>query len=244
MSVVNVKSYLIALLLSALVLTFAFTPLSGSQVIRQYDPWADINDDGKIDARDITYLVINFGTSGTPINKTQLLLEILAKIEALEARVNALEANYSVTNIKLAPYAIPFNSTYSHSYAEVGSTWYDMPDMKITINISRPSCLLILFSAQIWHTTWDINIPMYVYVRALVDNIPALPYWVAITPYTSPELAWPANHRHALLLGARSFNFYSQSVSEGVHTVAIQWCTSDGLGAVAYRTLIVIALPV
>lgn len=232
-----------ALCLSGVILALAFTPISSSQTARKYDPWLDINDDGIINIYDVVSVCAAYGSKGTPINKTQLLLEILTKIEALEARVKALEANYSITNIKLAPYAIPFNSTYSHSYAEVGSTWYDMPDMTVTINVSRPSCLLILFSAQIWHKTWDIDIPMYIWVRALVDNKPALPYFVAITPYTSPELAWPANHRHALLYGARSFNFYSPSVSEGVHTVTIQWRTSHGLGAVAYRTLIVIALP-
>jgi hypothetical protein len=50
-------------LLSALV--FAVLPV-GSQWQRQYDPWADINDDGKIDAKDIGYVCTLYGKSGDP----------------------------------------------------------------------------------------------------------------------------------------------------------------------------------
>ena len=48
-----------------------------------YDPWIDTNDDGIIDAIDLQALATIYSNSGTPINKTALLLE-------LEARINSL----------------------------------------------------------------------------------------------------------------------------------------------------------
>jgi len=62
----NWKSFLAATMLTALMLSLAFIPLSGSQTTFQYDPWADINDDGKIDAKDIGYTCRLFGTTGDP----------------------------------------------------------------------------------------------------------------------------------------------------------------------------------
>jgi len=56
-----------------------------------YDPWIDLDDDGDIDIFDIVKMAGAYGTSGTPINKTELLLELAAGIEALNATVAALE---------------------------------------------------------------------------------------------------------------------------------------------------------
>lgn len=50
----------------------------------EYDPWVDINDDGIIDIFDIVTLAVRYGATGTPINKTALLLDLLARVEALE----------------------------------------------------------------------------------------------------------------------------------------------------------------
>jgi hypothetical protein len=64
-----------------------------------YDPWVDLNDDGNIDYNDLYIFARAYGSSGTPINKTALLLELLARIDSLNAslielksRVEALEA--------------------------------------------------------------------------------------------------------------------------------------------------------
>ena len=55
-----------AVALTTLMLALALAPPSGSQLQRQYDPWADIDDDGKIDMRDIGYVCRLFGTTGDP----------------------------------------------------------------------------------------------------------------------------------------------------------------------------------
>jgi hypothetical protein len=62
----NWKSFLAAAVLTALMLSLAFIKLSGSQTTFQYDPWADINDDGYIDGKDISYTCRLFGTTGDP----------------------------------------------------------------------------------------------------------------------------------------------------------------------------------
>ena len=62
----NWKNYLVAVLLCSMILALAFIHNSGSQTTFQYDPWADINDDGKIDAKDIGYTCRLFGTIGDP----------------------------------------------------------------------------------------------------------------------------------------------------------------------------------
>jgi hypothetical protein len=62
----NVKNCLVAAVLSAIVLALVFIPLSGSQTAMPYDPWADINDDGYIDGKDVSYTARLFGTTGDP----------------------------------------------------------------------------------------------------------------------------------------------------------------------------------
>ena len=66
----------------AVVITFCLTatlfmiiPTNSSLRPRDYDPWYDINDDGKIDVKDVYKVSLKYGTSGTPINKTALFLE-------------------------------------------------------------------------------------------------------------------------------------------------------------------------
>ena len=62
----NWKNYLVAVLLCSMILALAFIHNSGSQTTFQYDPWADMNDDGKIDIKDIAYSSRLFGTLGDP----------------------------------------------------------------------------------------------------------------------------------------------------------------------------------
>lgn len=83
--------------------TFCFTttlfmvvPTRSSKETSSYDPWLDINDDGHINILDISSLAIIFGTSGSPVNKTALLLELQNKIETLEDTIKNLENNRTI----------------------------------------------------------------------------------------------------------------------------------------------------
>lgn len=62
-----------------------------------YDPWVDLNDDGKIDGKDIANVAARFGTLGTPINKTALLLEILSRIDQLNSTI--IEQQNTINNL-------------------------------------------------------------------------------------------------------------------------------------------------
>lgn len=69
--------------------------------IGEYDPWTDLNDDGIIDYLDISMAARAFGATGTPINKTALLLELLTKIDSLNATNLELQSEVDLLNSSL-----------------------------------------------------------------------------------------------------------------------------------------------
>jgi hypothetical protein len=83
-------------------LMFAVIPIRSSL---PYDPWADLRGpyedpniaDGKIDMRDIGYLASMFMTTGTPINKTELLLQLLDRLDQLNTTV--IEQQNMINNL-------------------------------------------------------------------------------------------------------------------------------------------------
>lgn len=90
----NRKDLIIAILATFCLTTTIFmilpTRSQSSTEEPEYDHWYDVNDDGKIDILDIVQLTIRYGATGTPINKTALLLELLDRVEILETQVEAL----------------------------------------------------------------------------------------------------------------------------------------------------------
>ena len=86
----------LAIIAFCLTATFIAIPTRSSKESSSYDPWLDINNDGVINIRDIYGIARLFGTSGSPVNKTALLLELQSKIETLEATVKTLEVNGTV----------------------------------------------------------------------------------------------------------------------------------------------------
>ncbi len=57
----------------------------------QWNPWLDSNCDGVIDITDIAVIISYYGTSGTPLNTTKLLLEVQAHVDELQTKVGNLE---------------------------------------------------------------------------------------------------------------------------------------------------------
>ena len=87
------------LLTFAAIVVMFFSFLTGTTATSSYNILADINDDGKIDIKDVAYVAIRFGELGIPINKTALLLyfnetvgELNASIVQLQLEVGNLEA--------------------------------------------------------------------------------------------------------------------------------------------------------
>jgi len=85
------KNTIITLLVAFSLAVALFTViLVGGQSV-EYDPWIDVNDDGKIDMKDIGQVARAFGATGTAINKTALLLELQDGLAELNATVNDLQ---------------------------------------------------------------------------------------------------------------------------------------------------------
>jgi len=114
----NRRQFVIATIFALISLTLAFTPFSIQ--VGTYDPWIDINEDGAIDGKDISILAKNFGTEGTPINKTAILLELQSKVEELiqnrtEIRI-VIQTNATVERLSFNGMSITDVYTYNVTY--------------------------------------------------------------------------------------------------------------------------------
>jgi hypothetical protein len=91
----KIRKDLIVVALATFCLTvtlFTALPTRSQSGMGEYDPWIDSNDDGIIDIFDAIHLAGAYGTEGTAINKTALLLELEARIDALNASLVELQS--------------------------------------------------------------------------------------------------------------------------------------------------------
>jgi hypothetical protein len=145
----NWKNYLVAVLLCSMILALAFIQNSGSQTTFQYDPWADINDDGKIDIKDVAYVSRLFGTFGDPVNKTALLYNVNATLTELLSRIDQL--NMSLTELKSIIEARMPKKGYAFIPAAAFNPEFDEMDNGVdTYNFIRGSVLVVLRSSRAW----------------------------------------------------------------------------------------------
>jgi len=251
------KKNLIFAILATFCLTailFTAIPIRSTPGPGEYDPWIDTNDDGIINYEDLFNLASRYGTFGTAINKTDLLLQLQSKIDILNAtlisltgRVEALEApesvtterlaNDSVTSVKLAPEAIPYATRSSSYETSTTDTEYTsmiagirpgipplITFMAVTVTVERASRLWIMFSAQARNTAVEPT-----WVRAWINGEEAAsPAEVQLTTYSS-YCSYACN-----------FVYYAAA---GTYTIMIQWKVDGGTGYVDNRALAVIALP-
>jgi len=124
------KELLIILITFCLTATlFSIIPV-GSQGVREYDPWYDMNDDGIIDLWDVYHMNMKYGTEGTPINKTDLFLQLLAKIDQLN--VTVIEQQSIINNLSnavtyLNETLVFLNSTKGLGPPDYDSGWTSIP---------------------------------------------------------------------------------------------------------------------
>ena len=140
-------------MLSSIVFSFSILSLliiipSTAVDLTSYDPLADINDDGKINIVDVTMVAKRFGTAGSPINKTDLLLEVQT--------ARAHNETYSAT--------LETKSGYDFE-------WRDLAAMSLDITVQTRCTLIITFSAQAITSTEYLALS----IRALVDSVPSNP---------------------------------------------------------------------
>jgi len=62
----KVKTFFLGCLIGMFVALLIYAPISQTQTERQYDPWADMNDDGVIDILDVVKVTTIYGTTGDP----------------------------------------------------------------------------------------------------------------------------------------------------------------------------------
>lgn len=111
-------------LVSALLYTSG--TITGRSEEKQYDPWVDLNDDGVVDIQDLVKIISLYGTHGTAINKTELLLELMSEIDSLNATLMELEStvNYlNTTVININETVAYLNSTQGLGVPDYDSGW-------------------------------------------------------------------------------------------------------------------------
>ena len=123
-----IASGIMSILLGSLLVNNVILAQTGSS---EYDPWADINDDGIIDMYDLAYLGKLYGTTGTPINKTALLLELQSRIDSLNASLIELQKH---SFIKTDDYIIEKDgSTFKAFNGTTGELAYGSSGLVATI---------------------------------------------------------------------------------------------------------------
>lgn len=113
-----------------------------------FNPWLDVTEDGYGGIDDIVAVAEHFGESGTPIDRSELMLELQTAHVHNEA--------YSETTETRSGY---------------DWVWQDLPAMNVQVTPQTNCILVITFSAEAITSTSFLEI----YVRALVDLTPANP---------------------------------------------------------------------
>ena len=135
-------------------LLFEVIPIN-SQSAGEYDPWIDINDDGKIDMKDVGTVARAFGASGTPINKTELLLELQDRVSDLAGRIAV------------------FNTTCADGIIEtVSKYWEPIPDMKLHLTINRTCFLRVTIGIKLM---FNCSHSYEAYIKVLLNSTTATP---------------------------------------------------------------------
>ncbi len=89
-----------------------------------YDPWLDLNDDGKIDIFDVVMVANSYGTSGKPFNKTAALLELQTQVSILDATISARLPPVDFLSIPAAAFTSEGDSPENQKRLNLGSYIY------------------------------------------------------------------------------------------------------------------------
>jgi len=156
-------------LVTLLIASMFFVGITTSTV--EYDPWVDLDDDGDIDMFDVVNMAGRYGTSGTPINKTALLLELQSKIDSLNASLIELKDWANTTAEKLEQTKTIRFYEPNETMVDVNSVWVDAASFVWTPNNTDNNQIvsLILF---------------YEFATIVPAGVADFDYQIAINGYT------------------------------------------------------------
>jgi len=123
----RIKSlYLLNIILTIVLLTSVFANAAINRTVTadtpEYDPWKDLNLDGKINLSDLIKLCRYFGTEGTPINTTALLLELNNTVHEHQTRIDSLNASLLALGAYLNTKINSLNATFQSKIDSLNST--------------------------------------------------------------------------------------------------------------------------
>jgi len=102
----------------------------------EYDLWRDLNDDGIINIYDVVMVTGIYGSTGTPMNKTELLLELMERIEVLNATIIDQQNTINYLNeavIHLNETVMILNGT-GLGAPDYDSGWFAMPIGQVVLH--------------------------------------------------------------------------------------------------------------
>ncbi len=195
--------------------------------IGEYDPWMDTNDDGRIDMRDIGNLARMYGAEGTPINKTEMLLELQERLDALNATVLTLEEQIALLGgacaVEVGEFDGEVNSDIVEKEAvttinfETSFTSIDPPEMFVIVVLKGPADGLvegaaikavesIKGSAGNW-TGFDLTVSKYIDGSSISDATRVFVSWMAVgtestgTLVVAGSIPYDANGVYDIVIG-------------------------------------------
>ena len=217
-----------------------------------YDPWIDLDDDGDIDIFDIVQMAGAYGTTGTPINKTELLLELAARLDLLNATVMALQGGYvaetgefdGVVNADMVEKAgvttINFNTPF---------TSVEKPGMVISVvlkhaanGLTEGSAIRVVEDVKGTSGNWygfDLTVSKYSDGASIDDLTQVYVTWVAIgTESTSPARAYASTFSDSTDASGNVYVSYpvGKFAATPSLSVTVQF-NSGGLAQMGYTTI-------
>jgi hypothetical protein len=142
-----IKKDLVIAVLATFCLTsalFMIIPSRSSPSIGEYDPWIDMNDDGIIDGGDLGILGGSWFASGTPINKTALLLELQSRIDSLNSSLLNLEAYLNTRIVTLNSSLVELQSKVAELENKVTILETDMDTLRTNFDFLNATIVSLM----------------------------------------------------------------------------------------------------